>query len=143
MLPIPHGPHGEGVSRLASIWWRDLAKVEELGGENWFKSEVVRKMGDGLSTSFWRDRWRTEIPLMHLFPRLFSISDSECSVGEVLSGREGGGRWNLVWRRDLFVWETELVENLGGLLEGVLVGEGRESGGGGRRRESFLGELVL
>ena len=61
----------------------------------------------------------------------------ECSVGEVLSGREGGGRWNLVWRRDLFVWETELVENLGGLLEGVLVGEGRESGGGGRREGEF------
>lgn len=119
--------------------------MEELGGENWFKSEVVRKMGDGLSISFWRDRRRTKILLIHLFPRLFSISDfKEFSVREVLSGREGGGRGYLVWQRDLFVWETELVENLGGLLEGVLVGGrerrvGLEAGG----RESFLGELVL
>ena len=43
--------------------------MEELGGENWFKSEVVRKMGDGPSTSFWRDRWRTEIPLSVVWGR--------------------------------------------------------------------------
>lgn len=52
---------------------------------------------------------------MHLFPRLFAISNHmNCSVGEVVNGREGEGSWNLVWRRELFVWE------------GALLGEGRD-----------------
>ena len=37
---------------FASNWWKDLMHLEGNGGENWFISEVSRKMGDGMDTSF-------------------------------------------------------------------------------------------
>jgi hypothetical protein len=57
--------YGEGVGavrvsnggveyRLASLWWKDLILLEEGSGTSWFKPEVVRKLGDGMSTSFWK-----------------------------------------------------------------------------------------
>lgn len=69
-----------------------MVKLEGVGDGNWFKSGVVRKMGDGLSAGFWRDRWRSDIPFCHLFPRLFLIStQKDCSVGEVWNSREENG----------------------------------------------------
>jgi len=51
-----------GVSwpRFASYWWKDLMMMEGNGGENWFKTEVSRKVGNGMETSFWNDRWKSE-----------------------------------------------------------------------------------
>ena len=42
---------------IMSRWWRDLIFLEEgvgWGGERWFNGEIIRKLGIGNSTSFWK-----------------------------------------------------------------------------------------
>jgi len=123
------------IKEEGSLWKRviedkygegDLSLLEEGSGVSWFKSEVVRKMGDGSSTCFWKDKWRSIVPLCDIFPRLFALSmQKDCCVRDVGFSSEGDRRWYFVWRRDLFVWETDL-HNLLRMLEGVVLGEGRD-----------------
>jgi hypothetical protein len=47
-----------GVPRFASYWWKEMLKVGDFGTHNWFNAEVERKVGNGLSSSFWCDTWR-------------------------------------------------------------------------------------
>lgn len=107
--------YGEGVGMLgegggvswplyASNWWKDVTNLEGKEGVPWLKMEVIRKLGNGMGTRFWKEKWLAEGILGDLFPRLFAISNQHnIKVGEVWnrSGEEGSGR--LTWRRDLFV----------------------------------------
>lgn len=43
---------------FASSWWRDVVTLERGGGLSWFNAEVVRKVHDGVDTSFWYAAWR-------------------------------------------------------------------------------------
>jgi len=57
------------------------------------------------------------------FHRLFSIATcQEAMIQEMWISDEGGGRWNFSWRRHLFVWEVSLLDELLGMLEGVVLG---------------------
>ena len=50
------GLEKEEISKSFSIWWRDLCKT--CGGLNeskWFDDMVVRKVGKGDKTQFWKD----------------------------------------------------------------------------------------
>ncbi|GAU37584.1 hypothetical protein TSUD_395560 [Trifolium subterraneum] len=50
-------------------------------------------------------------------PRLFQVSDQSAStVGEMDSWVEGQWVWELRWRRDLFVWELNILESLHEIL---------------------------
>jgi len=50
---------GGGVwPRYTLKWWKDIVKLEEACQSRWFNSEVERKVGDGMLTSFWKDPWR-------------------------------------------------------------------------------------
>lgn len=54
-----------------------------------------------------------EYPLRVAFPRLYSLSiQKEALVGEMWAARDGVGEWSLLWRRNLFVWEIGLVNDL-------------------------------
>jgi hypothetical protein len=114
---------GEGVRwpRFTSLWWRNLMNLEEGVGGNWFTNRVRRKIGNGMKTSFWKDRWLGEMYLFNLFPRLYSLSScKEAMVREVVVFHGGGWQWNLIWRRQMFWWEANLVDNLMALLEEVV-----------------------
>lgn len=61
--------YGEGVSslldgsnlvwpRFTSLWWKEVVKLGDYGGLDWFNLVVDRKVGNGSATSFWNDRWR-------------------------------------------------------------------------------------
>jgi hypothetical protein len=53
----------------------------------------VCRIGDGMSTRFWRDVWLGDSPLCLKFPRLFSLSEQkDYCVGELLKV-DGGRRW--------------------------------------------------
>ena len=41
-----------GDLRLASYWWKEILKLGDFGELNWFNSEVERRVGNGLSSSF-------------------------------------------------------------------------------------------
>lgn len=105
-------------------WWLDVVSLEEAVGSNWFNSKMKRKVGSGENTRFWRDHWVGEAPLCLTYPRLFSISSQkEGMVGGVWVEYEGGGVWEFSWRRNLFVWEVGLLENLVHHLEGWVKSE--------------------
>ena len=58
------------------------------------------------------------ILLLHKFPRLFSISlDTDCTLSQVGVWNNNIWSWKLRWRRNLFVWESSLVDVLLQLLD--------------------------
>jgi len=38
--------------RHSSLWWKDVVKVGDFGVVGWFHSEVERRVGNGMNTSF-------------------------------------------------------------------------------------------
>lgn len=85
---------------------------------------MVRKVSNGRGTSFWKDRWIGDKPLALSFPRLFSISlQKEAKVRDLWNLQDGVVSWNLLWRRNPFLWESNLVANCLASLDGIMVGE--------------------
>ena len=118
----------EGLrSRIASNWWKDLMMLVVDGGESWFVTEVVRKLGDEMNTSFWNDKWHSDGVLRNLYPRLFALSTQKNFMVGELGIRTGEGRgWEFTWRRPLFEWEGDSLQNLLSVLEGVRLGGGSD-----------------
>jgi len=80
-------------------------------GEGWFAGRVLRKVGDGETTSFWLDRWVGDVPLCRCFSCLFNLSENKLAMVASmfsLGWEAGGGAWQ--WRRRLWVWEEEMLE---------------------------------
>jgi hypothetical protein len=95
----------------ASGWWRDICRIDD--GVGWFRQVAVRKVGNGGTTRFWKDVWVTNQSLESLFPRLFGISvQQEALVSDMGSWENGVWSWEFLWRRQFFVWEEALVQQL-------------------------------
>jgi hypothetical protein len=93
----------------------------DSGGE-WFSQSVNKIVGNGNLTRFWKDVWLGEQSLEAKFPRLFGISlTKDIVVGQAGRWVDGVWRWELEWRRHLFVWENELLLELLAALEGVTI----------------------
>lgn len=74
-------------------------------------------MGDDNDTLFWFDTWLGSIPLCVRFRRLFELyENNSVTVSELFSlgVEEGGEAWQ--WRRRLWAWEEELLEECRALL---------------------------
>jgi hypothetical protein len=96
----------------SSLWWKDICGIGSNLGNDWLSTEIIRKMGNGAHTSFWKDCWLGSAPLCERFPRLFSIStQKDETIANVWSPMVDGG-WNFSWRRRLFVWEMGLLDEL-------------------------------
>ncbi|XP_068466537.1 uncharacterized protein [Phaseolus vulgaris] len=55
---------------------------------------------------------------MHKFPRLYSISlDTGCTLSQVGGWSNNDWSWKLRWRRNLFVWESSLLDLLMQMLD--------------------------
>ncbi|XP_057719827.1 uncharacterized protein LOC130934259 [Arachis stenosperma] len=71
------------------------------------------EVGDGRETRFWEDAWLLGGLLKDRFPRLYSVSNQ---IGSVIGdcGFWDGLEWiwNFQWRRQLFQWELDLVNQL-------------------------------
>ncbi|PNX79260.1 hypothetical protein L195_g035244 [Trifolium pratense] len=78
-----------------------------------FSQAAVKKMGGGNSIKFWKDVWVGDQSLELRFPRLFAVSVQQDSVVKE-AGRwlDGDWQWELLWRRNFFVWEEALVRDL-------------------------------
>jgi len=81
VLDVKYGP---GVARLVedvegewprytSLWWNEIVKLEELGRHGWFNSEVTRRVGNGLNTSFWNAKWRGDRSFSSKNPSLINL----------------------------------------------------------------------
>ncbi|KAJ9559219.1 hypothetical protein OSB04_013833 [Centaurea solstitialis] len=99
--------------------WSKIIKIGEvLLGENLkFENSFRKKVGEGVSTSFWKESWISEKPLMEGFPRLFRL---ESSVDSMVAdrGRWENDRWEWVWswRREPRGREVGEFESLRELL---------------------------
>jgi hypothetical protein len=114
---------------FSSLWWKDICGIGSNLGNDWLSSEIIRKMGNGANTKFWKDCWLGPIPLCAKFPCLFSISlQKEETIANLLSPNVAEG-WNFSWRRRLFVWETGLLEELLLSLRSVVLSTGEDEWG--------------
>ncbi|KEH26926.1 hypothetical protein MTR_6g079500 [Medicago truncatula] len=97
--------------RSVSSWWKEVAKIRDGVGEDdggWFAGRVSKWLGD--------------VPFNRRFARLFDLTtDKMCTVADMsrLGWEEGGEAW--VWRRRLWAWEEETVEECRSLLDNVLL----------------------
>ncbi|XP_016177792.1 uncharacterized protein LOC107620087 [Arachis ipaensis] len=71
------------------------------------------EIGDGRRTRFWEDIWLRGGLLKDMFPRLFSVSNQRGSVIGDCGFWDGlEWRWNFQWRRELFQWELDLLNQM-------------------------------
>jgi hypothetical protein len=107
---------------FSSVWWKDICSIGVNLGSNWFAQGVNKCIGNGNHTNFWSDVWVGSAPLQNVFPRLFSISNQKnCSVAELRGSGVGGIRWTFDWRRRLFVWEENLLDQLKERINSVVL----------------------
>lgn len=67
-------------------------ELEEVEGNRWFNRELIRKVGNGLETYFWKDAWITSVPFMDFFSAPSHLSKlSRCEGGGGV-GKECGWR---------------------------------------------------
>ncbi|KAK2419086.1 hypothetical protein QL285_041219 [Trifolium repens] len=112
--------YGESLGRVqtggreVSSWWREIARIRNGTGDDeergWFAEGVERRVGDGAETFFWSNPWLGCVPFCVRFRRLYDLSlHRSCTVAEMseLGWGEGGAAW--AWRRQLWVWEEELL----------------------------------
>lgn len=95
--------YGEEDRRLedggwnCSDWWKEVVKIWDGVGDGvagWFEGCVVRRLGDGADTSFWRDRWCGEVSFRSHCSRLYDlVVDKSVTVRSMFlhSWEEGGG----------------------------------------------------
>jgi len=71
------------------------------------------EVGDGKEIRLWEDKWVDNVPLLHKFHRLFSISlDIGRTLSQVGVWINNSWSWKLRWRRNLIVWESGLADSL-------------------------------
>lgn len=60
-----------------SSWWRGLGNLEgdESINMGWLSSGITKKVGNGISVSFWKDSWYGNFTLANRFCRLFTITN--------------------------------------------------------------------
>jgi hypothetical protein len=108
----------EDYKAEASVWWKDICRVDE--GLGWFSRAATKVLGNGNNTLFWKDVWVGGQCLQTRFPRLFGIStNKDLMVNAAGRWENGVWRWNLVWRRNFFVWEEMLYQELLEVVAGV------------------------
>ena len=93
-----------------------MATIELYCG-GWLANNIVREVGDGSSTLFWKDHWLGGNLLSLIFYRLFDLAKNKLvSVAAMFyqGRREFGEAWK--WRRKLLAWEEELLRECVDLL---------------------------
>ncbi|MCI43747.1 putative non-LTR retroelement reverse transcriptase related protein, partial [Trifolium medium] len=80
------GQVDNGGSR-ASSWWKYIISIkngDDAYGGSWFADHIERKVGNGESTSFWKDAWLDGEYLKSHFGRLFDLClNKDVSVADM------------------------------------------------------------
>ncbi|GJV02398.1 RNA-directed DNA polymerase, eukaryota [Tanacetum coccineum] len=58
--------------KLTLIGWKNILASKKNGGLG-VSSFYALNLGNGKGTSFWEDRWLSDLPLKHLYPRVFRL----------------------------------------------------------------------
>lgn len=106
-------PYTHGAGAISTIW-RDFCGLECVSSclgysvRDRFKIQV----GSGTTTLFWEHAWMGDVPLREEYPRLFSVSNQKDTLISNLVGGINGQHWELTFRRLLFIWETQQLQQL-------------------------------
>lgn len=114
-----------------SIWRMDLNKLEVQGSpkSGWLSSGLSGKLGSGSEILFWKEKWADTYTLTNCFPGLYQVTSlKDATVLDMGVWRNGTWYWNLLWRRNLFVWENELNNSLLSVLSSCSVKQNLENG---------------
>ncbi|XP_016172658.1 uncharacterized protein LOC107615054 [Arachis ipaensis] len=85
------------------------------------------EVGNGRNIRFWEDTWLQGGSLRDCFSRLFSVSNQQGSVIGDCGFWDGlEWVWDFQWRRELFQWELELLNQLQDRLRVVRLSVDRE-----------------
>jgi len=60
------------LSAFVSRWWGDIVRMDQ---SNWFNEELIRRVGNGASTSFWEVARKDEVAFQYKYPILFLLSN--------------------------------------------------------------------
>lgn len=102
--------------------WSSIRSVDKWGKK--FKSITNQgwwmRIGDGRKNKFWMDKWIGDGCLKDKFPRLFLVSSQKYEPIANLGVWDGiHWHWNLTWRRYLFQWEIQQLEELLNMVQQV------------------------
>lgn len=121
--------------KIAWVRWEEVCARKERGGLGvknilLFNGALLGKWGeifsimrevcirDGVKTRFWLDKCLDGQSLAIMFRRLFLLADQkEALVKDMWRHRQNSWGWDIIWRRNGFVWEQELIQQLYLVLE--------------------------
>jgi len=113
---------GESIDNKHSLWWRDIISMGSLANNNSnrFVCGVKLRLGGGEKIKLWREKWLGTEPLMHVFPRLYSVAANKqnfrrlysVAANKHASVAECGVRQNGMWL-EIGVAQTSIC--MGGL----------------------------
>ncbi|CAJ2651715.1 unnamed protein product [Trifolium pratense] len=107
------GDHETVSYANSSIWWRDVISSGRGVSDNWFKSNISCRVGNGHNTNFWNFRWYGNQAFCELFPDLYAKEvRKNVSVAELLGGAGSGLMWRWNWATPLDVNEEQQALNL-------------------------------
>lgn len=117
------GIDGMPIARrsIPGVWLSISEVVKELEGWNCHLDDyLIRKMGNGDNTCFWKDRWLMNAPLKDIFPRLYAIeSRKNCFVLDRL-GEMGQQEHKWEWKRNIRKgMESKEMEELKDLIKDI------------------------
>ncbi|GKV49125.1 hypothetical protein SLEP1_g55890 [Rubroshorea leprosula] len=102
-------------SELGSLWWRDVCRLNEIGGSNigWLEKGFELDVGEGKEMLFWKENWVGIGELANLFPRLFLLSTGkENVISQMGKWKNGEWTWDLKWRHALREEEAIQLQNM-------------------------------
>lgn len=99
-------------SRFSRVWG-DICSIgcEGSNFEKIIEEGFWIKVGSGVSTSFWNDKWCGNQLLRYVFPRLYLKSNQQnAMVGEMYN--TSNLSWNITFKRRLRGWEDDELNEL-------------------------------
>jgi hypothetical protein len=107
-------------NRRLSCIWRDISSL--MTSTDSVSSALANNcrfvVGNGYLTRFWSDAWINSSPLKVIYPRLYILSTKpNATIADMGNWEQGEWKWELAWRRQLFLFETEQVVSLLSSLE--------------------------
>lgn len=110
----------EAFSEVKAGMWSQLLKNDEDTSKirSIVEEGIKLRLGNGVSFKFWHDNWCNVGPLRVAFPRLYTISlQKHLFVSQMGIWRDGVWEWLLSWRRNLYDWENDDLQDLNSIIE--------------------------
>ncbi|PNX85822.1 ribonuclease H, partial [Trifolium pratense] len=113
------GGHELVTSSKASFWWRDVISSGRGLNDDWFRSNVSCRVGNGNDIEFWNFKWFGNHALRDLYPDLYAKETfKQAKVSERLGGALSRQRWRWSWLAPLDSTDDQSILDLQGLFAG-------------------------